>query len=62
MRHGPAATLVGLEYGMGFILWLEDGYADHLEGYSFQESTAGIDLENVAFELWSPGPNKTNEH
>jgi hypothetical protein len=44
----------GLSYGMGFILWLKEGYADHLEGYSFQEDTLGIDFENVEFELWSP--------
>ena len=37
---------------MGFILWLEGGYADCLEGYSYgNESTTGIELERVRFEL-----------
>ncbi len=54
LRDGPAAKVDGLSYGMGFILWLKEGYADHLEGYSFQEDTLGIDFENVEFELWSP--------
>ena len=52
LRDGPAARVAGLEHGMGFILWLEGGYADCLEGYSYgNESTTGIELERVRFEL-----------
>src|SRR6266481_7691242 len=36
-RNGPEAKIDGLEHGMGFILWLEEGYADCLEGYSYAE-------------------------
>ena len=36
---------------MGFILWLKDGYAVCLEGYSYAENTTGIALEAVGFEI-----------
>jgi hypothetical protein len=51
LRAGPQAKINGLEHGMGFILWLKEGYADCLEGYSYAESTTGIDLEAVGFEI-----------
>jgi hypothetical protein len=52
LRNGPpTAQIDGLKHGMGFILWLEDGYADCLEGYPFDESTAEINLETVGFDL-----------
>jgi hypothetical protein len=52
LRDGPSAKVAGLEHGMGFILWLEDGYANCLEGYSYgNESTIGIELGTVRFEL-----------
>jgi hypothetical protein len=52
LRDGPAAKVAGLEHGLGFILWLEDGYADCLEGYSYgNESTSGAELETVKFEI-----------
>jgi hypothetical protein len=51
LRTGPAAKIDGLENGMGFILWLTEGYADCLEGYSYEESTVGIAFEQVAFEI-----------
>lgn len=51
LRKGPAARVVGLEHGMGFILWLKDGYADCLEGYCYDENTTGIAFEQVGFEI-----------
>jgi hypothetical protein len=51
LRHGPQAAIDGLNYGMGFILWLSEGYLSSLEGYSYEESTVGIDLSNVTFEI-----------
>jgi hypothetical protein len=51
LRAGPEAKIDGLEHGMGFILWLKDGYAECLEGYSYGESTTGIALEAVSFEI-----------
>jgi hypothetical protein len=51
LREGPTATIGGLQHGMGFILWLNKGYADCLEGYSYQESTVEIVLELAEFEI-----------
>lgn len=50
-RAGPEAKIDGLHHGMGFILWLKEGYADCLEGYSYAESTTGIIPEAVGFEV-----------
>jgi hypothetical protein len=50
-RAGPETKSDGLKHGMGFILWLEQGYADCLEGYSYGESTVGIAVEAVDFEI-----------
>ena len=37
---------------MGFILWLESGRADCLEGYNWaDESTVGIAWDTVVFEI-----------
>jgi hypothetical protein len=52
LRDGPTAKIDGLEHGMGFILWLKEGYADCLEGYAYAESTTGIVLEAVDFEIF----------
>lgn len=49
------AKINGLENALGFILWLKDGYVDHLEGYTMAlESTVGMDLAALEFELTSP--------
>jgi hypothetical protein len=50
-RAGPETKIDGLLHGMGFILWTKEGYADCLEGYSYAESTTGIMLEGVGFEI-----------
>ena len=50
-RDGPEARIDGLEHGMGFILWLKEGYLDCLEGYSYADSTIGIDFEKIDFEI-----------
>jgi hypothetical protein len=51
LRHGPEAKIDGLQHGMGFILWLNEGYADCLEGYCYGESTTKIALEQAGFEI-----------
>ncbi len=50
-RAGPETKIDGLRHGMGFILWLKEGYADCLEGYSYGESITGLALEAVGFEV-----------
>lgn len=51
LRHGPAVKVDGLKNGMGFILWLKQGYTDHLEGFSYDESTTNIAFDTVLFEV-----------
>ena len=53
-RRGPAVQIDGLKHGMGFVLWLKEGYADCLEGYCYDERTTGIAFEQVPFELLQP--------
>jgi len=52
LRDGPNAKVDGLKHGMGFILFLKEGYVDFLEGYcNGNESTTEIALESVWFEI-----------
>ena len=52
LRNGPYAEIDGMKFGMGFILWLEHGYADCLEGYAHgNESTTELTFEAVCFEI-----------
>jgi len=52
LRDGPAARIDGVKHGFGFILWLDDGYANCLEGYNWGEgNTVGLNLETVRFEI-----------
>jgi hypothetical protein len=48
------ASIDGLQYGMGFLLWLRDGRIYQLEGYSYEESTSDINFERVAFGVVGP--------
>jgi|SRR5690242_16048709 hypothetical protein len=58
MRDGPFGKVGGAAHGMGFILWLKDGYADCLEGYCYaNDETKGWDLENLSFELSASPPD-----
>jgi len=41
----------GLTQPMGFILWVKDGYADCLEGFTVDDSTVGLDLATMNFTL-----------
>ena len=52
LRNGHPARVDGMTYGLGFILWLEDGYANCLEGYCFgDDSTSGVPLDDLRFEI-----------
>jgi hypothetical protein len=47
------ASVDGLEHGLGFVLFLEDGRLHLLEGYSYEpESTTSLDLASVAFRVF----------
>lgn len=43
------AVIPGLEHGAGFVLFVEDGYLDNLEGYSYDELWPTEDI--TAFKL-----------
>jgi len=64
LRDGPAAQIEGVKHGFGFILWLEEGYADCLEGYNWGEGdTTGLDLNSLKFQLAArPEDLQTNLH
>jgi hypothetical protein len=51
LRHGPQATIKGIVHGMGFILWLKQGFIDCLEGYTYDDDTTALDLINLEFEI-----------
>ena len=51
MRSGGWVHIDGLDNPMGFILWLKDGYADCLEGFTVDDSTVGIELATISFAL-----------
>jgi hypothetical protein len=52
LRNGPTAKVDGLKCGMGFILWLEAGYANCLEGYAYgDDSTTALMFDAVRFEI-----------
>lgn len=38
------ADVDGTPHGMGFLLWLQEGLAETLEGYTYGEDTTGLDL------------------
>ena len=50
-RGGPETKIDGLRNGMGFVLFLDEGYANFLEGYTYGESTAAINLATASFEI-----------
>ena len=56
----PQAKIDGLDHGMGFILWLKEGYAQCLEEYFYGESTTELVFETFGFDL-SPDPSQPFE-
>jgi hypothetical protein len=45
------ANVAGLDRGMGFLVFVEDGRLETLEGFAYEESTANLDLECLEFEV-----------
>lgn len=46
------AKIGAIDDALGFILWIVDGRADHLEGYTLAlDNTEGMDLVSIPFEL-----------
>ncbi len=57
---GAHGSVLGLEHGMGFIVFLRDGRLAMIEGYCNGDvSTTAIDFSRVVFGLvpWNPKPD-----
>jgi hypothetical protein len=53
LGYETSAHVVGLEYGFGFVLFMENGALNLLEGYAWgPEDTATLDLANLEFEIF----------
>ena len=53
------AHVKGLEHGMGFVLFTDDGLIHLLEGFSWgPESTAALNLQSLEFEIYKQAPVK----
>lgn len=49
-RMGGQFEAEGIEYGVGLVLWGEDGFLDQIEGYTYTDSPLqGIDLAQLKF-------------
>lgn len=47
------ARVGGMEHGLGFVLFMQNGWLHTLEGFSLGgEETAQIDFSNVQFEIY----------
>lgn len=48
-------SVASIPHGMGFLVFLKDGYISLIEGYTYDGSTVDLDFETVAFDVkpWS---------
>ena len=48
-------SVANIPHGMGFLVFLRDGYLSTIEGYTYGGSTTELDFETVAFDVkpWS---------
>ena len=46
------ARVAGLEHGLGFVLFMNDGRFDTLEGYAYGESTGSLSLDDLAPDVF----------
>jgi hypothetical protein len=49
MRAAGWTCIDGLDHPVGFILWLTDGYAECLEGFTIDDRTTGLDFASARF-------------
>jgi hypothetical protein len=53
LGYATHARVEGLEHGLGFVLFMEDGKLHLLEGYAWgPENTASLDVNNLSFEIF----------
>ncbi len=55
------ARIPGLEPGLGFVLFFDGGRLETLEGFTYEGSTAALDLANVTFEIVRLPVNRVSE-
>lgn len=53
------ARIDGRQSDMGFLVWMEDGRIGTLEGYTYADSTEGLDLAALKFELYKAQVTRT---
>jgi hypothetical protein len=49
------ASVASISHGMGFLLFVENGYLSTIEGYTYDGSTMGLDFKTIEFDVkpWS---------
>jgi hypothetical protein len=52
------AHIKGIEYGLGFVLFMKDGALHMLEGYALAGSTSALDLADLRFEVFRVAQNQ----
>ena len=59
LGHATHARIAGLEHGFGFVLFMEHGKLNILEGYGYgPESTHDLDLATLQFEIYNEPVNR----
>ena len=54
LGYETQAHVVGLEHGLGFVLFMKNGRMHMLEGFAWgPESTASLDLHRLQFEIYN---------
>ncbi|WP_375403813.1 hypothetical protein [uncultured Sphingomonas sp.] len=54
LGYATHARVEGLEHGLGFVLFMEDGRLHLLEGFAWgPESTVSLDLNSLSFEIFN---------
>jgi len=52
------AHIAGMEFGIGFVLFMKDGALHMLEGYALAGSTSALDLVDLRFEVFRVPQNQ----
>ncbi|CAA9531683.1 MAG: hypothetical protein AVDCRST_MAG31-2452 [uncultured Sphingomonas sp.] len=52
------AHIRGMEYDLGFVLFMKDGALHMLEGYALAGSTSALDLTDLQFEIFRVAQNQ----
>lgn len=53
LGYATHAHISGLKHDFGFVLFMENGRLNTLEGYAYEESTRDLDLTALKFEIYN---------